>query len=512
MLPFAGKTASEDHTETCLAFPPSAIAAPIARYGAGSVLCEKYRLDALLGEGGMGAVWRASNLLLELPVAIKLIRADLDRNALRARLQVEARSVAKLGHPAIVRIYDVGETEQGDPFIVMELLQGETLAQMLTHGRLSAIRAVQLLLPIIDACAVAHARGIVHRDLKPDNLLIAQEDQRVQPKILDFGIAKLTDPRDAQHRLTEIGTVVGSPDYMSPEQARGRDDVDYRTDIWSLCVVLYEAITGAAPFSATNYNALLRAIVEDAPQPLVEHAAGDAGLWAILERGLSKDPAARQGSMLELGRALAEWLLRHGTNEDACGTSVDSKWLGRSSDAMGVAPIAPSPALAASRRSNPQVSRDSQTGVGSRGPFTATIRPKSATRARTLRVAAIAAGLLSVLLGAFAVAHTRRSVTAQAQANPTAEVRAAAPAIAVAVRTPTEPAVVAAPVPPPSSPVPVSAPSASAAALPRIGHSRATVITQVKRSAAPESPESPARAAPPVVKSSAHQLDLISPY
>src|SRR5450432_133926 len=229
----------------------------------------------------MGAVWRAANLLLDLPVAIKLIRADLDRDALRARLQLEARSVAKLGHPAIVRVYDVGETELGDPFIVMELLHGETLAQLLAQGRLSAVRAVQLILPIVDALAVAHARGIVHRDLKPDNLLIALEDQRTQPKILDFGIAKLTDPRDANHRLTEIGTVVGSPDYMSPEQARGREDVDYRTDIWSLCVVLYEAITASAPFSASNYNALLRAIVEDEPKPLSEHAAGDAPLWEI---------------------------------------------------------------------------------------------------------------------------------------------------------------------------------------------------------------------------------------
>ncbi|HEY4105890.1 MAG TPA: serine/threonine-protein kinase, partial [Polyangiaceae bacterium] len=162
-VPFPIEATGEDRTATCLAFPESALTAPITRHQPGSILAEKYRLEALLGEGGMGAVWRASNLLLELPVAIKLIRADLDRNALRARLQLEARSVAKVGHPAIVRVYDVSETEQGDPFIVMELLHGETLAQMLTRGRLSSVRAVQLLLPIIDACACAHARGIVHR-------------------------------------------------------------------------------------------------------------------------------------------------------------------------------------------------------------------------------------------------------------------------------------------------------------------------------------------------------------
>src|SRR6478735_10471297 len=138
------------------------------RYEAGAVLCGKYRLEALLGEGGMGAVWRATNLLLDLPVAIKLIRAGLDRDTLRARLQLEARSAAKLGHPAIVRVYDVGESELGDPFIVMEHLRGETLGQLLSAGPLPAVRAVQLLLPIIDALAVAHARGIIHRDLKTE--------------------------------------------------------------------------------------------------------------------------------------------------------------------------------------------------------------------------------------------------------------------------------------------------------------------------------------------------------
>ncbi|HEX3854695.1 MAG TPA: protein kinase, partial [Polyangiaceae bacterium] len=135
-------------------------AAPVGRYAPGVILSGKYRLEAVLGEGGMGAVWRASNLLLELPVAIKLIRADLDRSSLRARLQVEARAAAKLGHPAIVRVFDVGESEFGDPFIVMELMHGETLAQMISQGRLSAARTVQLLLPIIDALALAHLGGI----------------------------------------------------------------------------------------------------------------------------------------------------------------------------------------------------------------------------------------------------------------------------------------------------------------------------------------------------------------
>jgi len=489
------------------------LAAPLSRYHAGSVLCEKYRLESLIGEGGMGAVWRASNLLLGLPVAIKLIRADLDRDALRARLQLEARSVAKLGHPAIVRVYDVGETELGDPFIVMELLHGETLAQLLAQGRLSAVRAVQIILPIIDALAVAHARGIVHRDLKPDNLLIALEDQRTQPKILDFGIAKLTDPRDANHRLTEIGTVVGSPDYMSPEQARGREDVDYRTDIWSLCVVLYEAITASAPFSASNYNALLRAIVEDEPKPLSEHAAGDAPLWEILKRGLSKDPQQRQRSMAELGRALAAWLMTHGAHEDACNTSLESKWFGRTSDPLYLGEVVPENLRPISVSFQPKLTHDSRAGskgADSRGPFSATIRAKSGHRKRALRALAATCTLIGAVATALAVTP---------KAHPEAPIAHAATVALPAQNTIIAPSAV--PAAPPVAPV-AAPPVAPVAAAPVA----ATTLVQVKPILSAVHPMHPTNTgdgtkkavavppprAVPSVKASARELDLISPY
>ncbi|MEI9936498.1 MAG: serine/threonine-protein kinase [Pseudomonadota bacterium] len=368
-----------------------------ARYEAGALLSGKYRLEALLGEGGMGSVWRACNVHLDLTVAIKLIRADLDRGELRARLQLEARAAAKLGHPAIVRVYDVGESELGDPFIVMEYLRGETLGQLLSAGRLPATRVAQLLLPIIDALAVAHGRGIVHRDLKPDNLMIALEEQHVCPKILDFGVAKLTDPRDSDHSLTECGAVVGSPEYMSPEQACGRDDVDASTDVWSMCVVLYEAVTGRPPFTASNYHALLRSIVDDDPQPLSQHGAGDDRLWQILERGLNKNRAKRYAKISELGQALASWLVGHGITEDASGSSLDSKWLTRSSDRSGdlssSGPATPAPGeVRASHDSIPD-----STGIV-RGPFSATIRPVANGRTLTLGAAIVGCALLAVTL------------------------------------------------------------------------------------------------------------------
>jgi len=374
------------------------------RYEVGAVLSGKYRLDELLGEGGMGAVWRASNLLLDLPVAIKLIRGDLDRGALSARLKFEARAAAKLGHPAIVRVYDVGESELGDPFIVMEHLRGETLAQLISRGRVPATRAVQLLLPIIDALAAAHARGIVHRDLKPDNVMIALEEQHVRPKILDFGIAKLTDPSDSHLKLTEVGAVVGSPEYMSPEQARGREDIDAGTDIWSICVVLYEAITGRTPFSATNCNALLRSIVEDAPKPFSEHALEDNALWQILERGLQKERALRYATISELGEALAAWLLTQGVTEDACGSSLDSKWFGRKSELLGSGQAAAP--RGSSERAQPGIHDSIPGSTGARGPFTQTVAPKAYGRTRKLSAAAGVCALLAVSL--LALGSSRR--------------------------------------------------------------------------------------------------------
>jgi serine/threonine-protein kinase len=302
-------------------------------YVPGYVIAGKYALEAELGEGGMGVVWRARNLALDAPVAIKLIRADMSRDMLGDRLLKEARAAARLGHPSIVRVFDVGETETRDPFLVMELLNGRSLNTILLEEPLSAVRVVQLLLPIADALSLAHSKGFVHRDLKPDNIFIAEDDGQVQPKLLDFGIVK-TEQRDERSKLTQRGTVLGSPDYMSPEQARGQDDIDFRSDIWSFCVTLYQAVSSSLPFENPNYNALLRNIVESPPIPLAPEEC-DAVLWHIVERGLQKDRAARFRSMGELGRALADWLISHGIYQDACGKSLEAKWGRMPSDPAG---------------------------------------------------------------------------------------------------------------------------------------------------------------------------------
>ena len=301
------------------------------------MLDDKYELLSRLDEGGMGSVFVAHNRALDVRVAVKVVRADLldddeDDTLLADRLIQEARAAARLGHPAIVRTFDFGKTCTGDPYLVMELLDGEDLASTLaTRGRLRPAKAVRLLLPVGHALAAAHDQGIVHRDLKPENIVLAREqDGRVQPKLIDFGVAKLQQV--SARRLTAAGRAVGTPGYMSPEAARG-EDVDARADIWAFCVVLYEALTGGLPFVASDSQGMLRAILRDDPIPLSQVGVDDEPLWRIVERGLHRHPDARWPTMRALGRALAQWLLDQGVPDDICGGSLQVMWMQEPSSA-----------------------------------------------------------------------------------------------------------------------------------------------------------------------------------
>ena len=336
-FPPSNPAAGSDAVEALGSFESTAIVVPGTagnpRYIEGSVVAQKYRLVRILGEGGMGAVWVAQNLTLGVQVALKLIRSEIEGrvDGLSERLLTEARAAASIGHPAIIQVFDFGLTEHGEPFIAMELLHGDSLAQVLKkRGRIAAGRAVRTVLPVIEALVVANQRGIVHRDLKPDNIFLSQQANRVQPKVLDFGIAKLSEGFSAN--LTCEGTVLGSPAYMSPEQARGENNVDSRTDIWALCVVLYEMIAGTQPFSGKNWHGLMWAIMEGKPKTLAEHDIEEPALWTILQRGLSKEREHRFSSMFELGQALAIWLVDQGVTRDICNSSLKSTWLERSPD------------------------------------------------------------------------------------------------------------------------------------------------------------------------------------
>ena len=290
----------------------------------------------------MGVVWKARSTALDVEVAVKLVRSSPTPSAdAFKRMAREAHAAARLGHPAMATVLDFGATPSGDPYVVMELLHGESLGDVLgRERRMDPVRAAGTLLPILDCLREAHDKGIVHRDIKPENLFISKTARgRLQPKVLDFGIAKLEVSDDSTTRLTQDGAVLGSPGYFSPEQARGETDIDLRTDIWSICVVLYELITGELPFTGANYNALLMSILKETPAPITTHGYGDEELWRIIQRGLTRDRDKRWSSMWELGRALAAWLYGKGVLADVTARSIKEVWL----DARSASEQAPSP-------------------------------------------------------------------------------------------------------------------------------------------------------------------------
>ena len=214
-----------------------------------SIVDGKYRIDAFIGAGGMGAVYRAHDLRLARDVALKVVRAELVANPQsRVRFEREAQIIARLQHPAIVTLFDYGTMADGAAFLVMEYVRGEDLRSLLKReGRLSADRTIELIAGVAGAIEFAHRAGVLHRDLKPENILLP--DSGLGPKVVDFGVAKITDTgTESEGRtLTQGGTVIGTPAYMAPEQLRG-ESVDGRADVYSLAVLTYEALTGRLPF------------------------------------------------------------------------------------------------------------------------------------------------------------------------------------------------------------------------------------------------------------------------
>lgn len=262
-----------------------------------------YELLEVIGQGGFGRVYRAADTRLGRDVAVKTAADSLSREDCR-RLEAEARATAALNHPHIIAIHDVGVVEDV-PYIVTELLEGETLRSVLQRGPLPVRVAVAYGTQIADALTAAHAKGIVHRDLKPSNVFVSR---RGGVKVLDFGIAKRAHAPPAMGTaetvtaLTEPGRVPGTPSYLSPEQARG-EPVDHRSDVFSFGIVLYEMLAGVTPFRAANRVELITAMLRD-PAPPLPRPSGNAALEAILWRCLEKDPADRFQSMADLLFAL----------------------------------------------------------------------------------------------------------------------------------------------------------------------------------------------------------------
>ncbi|MET0344295.1 MAG: protein kinase [Polyangiales bacterium] len=278
-------------------------------FGTGELIGGRYRLEELIGSGGMGEVFRAHDVLLERAVALKLVdvgdprkRKEITKSFLR-----EARISAAIQHRNVVQMLDFGTHDERIPYIVMELLEGESLADVLSRGEpLSFAWIFSLIEQVLDGLAAAHDAGVVHRDLKPENIYLAQTRDGVCPKILDFGISRLLDTKAGSASITTTtGHVVGTPAYMSPEQARGVKFIDLRTDVYSIAVVLYELLSGELPFSSENPGDLMVMIVtREAPEltwvmPGIPHALSD-----VVERALHKTPAERFEDARALQHAL----------------------------------------------------------------------------------------------------------------------------------------------------------------------------------------------------------------
>lgn len=273
----------------------------------GAVLHGKYRIEQVLGRGGMGVVTRALHLDLDKPVALKLLRRDVlqNQNAVE-RFRREARAMGQLRSEHVCQVFDVGMLDDGTHYMVMEYLEGKDLGLILREQeRLAPGFAVDLALQACEALAEAHALGLVHRDIKPSNcFLTCGTDGAPLLKVLDFGIAKALGETD--DGITTSQSIIGSPSYMSPEQMRSSKHVDVRADIWALGVVLYELVSGRRPFQGDSFAGLCLAVTTAPMLPLDDVVLPD-GLAEIITRCLEKQPDQRIGSMAELSAALAPY-------------------------------------------------------------------------------------------------------------------------------------------------------------------------------------------------------------
>ena len=280
----------------------------------GEVLAGKYRIERVIGVGGMGVVLEATHLHLEQRVALKfLLPAAVVQAEAAARFAREAKAAARIRSEHVARVIDVGTLETGALYLVMEYLDGWDLAAYLRdRGAMAVSNAVDALLQVCEALAEAHTVGVVHRDLKPANLFITtRSDGSTCLKVLDFGISKLTNASSSDASLTRTSAIMGSPLYMSPEQMTASRNVDARSDIWSVGVVLYELLSGRAPFLADTLPQICARILTEPVAPLLSVRADlPAGLDAVIERCLEKDPARRFQDVGELASALSPFASR----------------------------------------------------------------------------------------------------------------------------------------------------------------------------------------------------------
>jgi eukaryotic-like serine/threonine-protein kinase len=310
LIPRASKPDSPPPVATQRSAPPSGpTPSQDGSVMVGDVIADKYRVERVIGRGGMGMVVSATHVQLGHRVALKFLLPDIadDPRAVK-RFLLEGRAAARIGSDHVARVLDVGTLSGGQPYLVMEFLQGTDLGTLLrVRGPLAIELALDYVIQACDAVSAAHKLRVVHRDLKPSNLfLTSRNDGTPLVKVLDFGISKVLDPLREGSTMTTDATVVGSPSYMSPEQMLRPREVDFKTDVWSLGVLLYELVSGRLPFEAETMLGLCAAVQTEQPLALRQaRADAPAALETVVARCLQKDPANRWESVAELVAALA---------------------------------------------------------------------------------------------------------------------------------------------------------------------------------------------------------------
>jgi serine/threonine-protein kinase len=448
----------------------------------GEVIAGKYSIEEPLGSGGMGAVYAARHLATGRRFAIKLLKPQLagDKEA-EARFMREATLASAINHPAIIEVYDVGR--HGDaPYMVMKLLHGESLGQRLRRGAMGPDEAIAVLLPVLDGVAAAHDRGILHRDLKPDNILLQREGEAVHPKVLDFGISKLLGP-DAHTKLTRSGMSLGTPLYMSPEQVRG-DDVDLRTDVYALGVILYEMLTGVLPYEGNNYPDLVLKIVQgNAPRVRERNLNVSAALDAVVMRAF----AVSREDRFPNARALAKELLA----------------------LKGSAPA----------RIDARISRQPATPPGTPFAVDASRAIATASVPNRARYAAVALAAVGLLLGLLWLARSKDEPASDLHAgnDATPGAAAAAPPVTAEPVRPSSPAPSAVAVPAtapkigpapakPMSPTPAASPTPSQAAVAKAAPTVPRTVTTEPAHRAATAVQPPVTSPPKISRSAAMQI------
>ncbi|MGO9707956.1 MAG: serine/threonine-protein kinase [Polyangiaceae bacterium] len=467
----------------------------------GEVLVGKYRVERVLGVGGMGAVVAATHLQLEEQVAIKFLHAETAMNAESvARFLREGKAVIKIRSEHAVKVHDVGKLETGAPYLVMEHLDGDDLNTILErNGPLPMTDVVDFILQGCEAIAEAHTLGIIHRDLKPANLFLTRRaDGSPCVKVLDFGISKAS-AKGPDVAMTKTQAVMGSPRYMSPEQMRSTRGVDGRTDIWAIGIIMYELLSGAPPFNGESMTELCAQILQDIPAPLPRVLPQiPAQLDAVVQRCLAKDPDQRFNNLAELATALAPF----GT-ASARGSAerivrlVQARGGGavNPSAAAGRASLPSAPSTSSPGTSSPSLAQaqGSQPGGGSTDPTAVSASSSQAmfgsttggtpgsTGSKGLALALVAFGALIVIGGTVAAAMALTHGHNAGAANPPNATTAAA-AIAPS---------------PPPAPTPLPTPTQAATPTPTATATATSTATPTPAATATPTPE-PATSPTPV--------------